>query len=230
MFCEKCGTRVDDGLAFCPNCGNRLSVPAAQEAAPQKEAPVEAAAPSKPAQPAPAAQSAAASAGAAPASAAAASAPKKPIKLPSLGGLTDKFNKQKGNAQIYYGSICLLLVVCCVLSLLKVFTHSGTAFSLGFGPTWLFFISTVLFTLSITFFVLDALGKFTFRRIWLFIAMASALILILYVLVWISGVKLMGLAVSVHLTVGGWFFLILQLALVAVTILYMIERKKNQKK
>ena len=24
MFCEKCGTRVDDGQPFCPNCGNRL--------------------------------------------------------------------------------------------------------------------------------------------------------------------------------------------------------------
>ncbi|MBR7010051.1 MAG: hypothetical protein IKI02_03950 [Oscillospiraceae bacterium] len=227
MFCEKCGTRVDDGLAFCPNCGNRLSVPAAPEAAPKKEAPVEAAPPEKPAQPAPA-PAAAASAGAA--AAKAASAPKKPIKLPSLGGLTDKFNKQKGNAQIFYGSICLLLIVCCILSVLKVYTHSSTAFSLGFGPTWLFFVNTVLFTLCITFFLLDALGKFTFRGLWLFIAIASALILILYVLVWISGVKLMGFVVSVRLTVGGWFFLILQLALVAVCILYMLERKKNQKK
>ena len=24
MFCEKCGTKVDDGQPFCPNCGNRL--------------------------------------------------------------------------------------------------------------------------------------------------------------------------------------------------------------
>ncbi|MBQ2144182.1 MAG: zinc ribbon domain-containing protein, partial [Oscillospiraceae bacterium] len=30
MFCEKCGTRVDDGQPFCPNCGNRLgAAPAA---------------------------------------------------------------------------------------------------------------------------------------------------------------------------------------------------------
>lgn len=28
MFCELCGTRVDDGTPFCPNCGNRLSDPA----------------------------------------------------------------------------------------------------------------------------------------------------------------------------------------------------------
>ncbi|MBQ2597077.1 MAG: zinc-ribbon domain-containing protein [Oscillospiraceae bacterium] len=27
MFCEKCGTRVDDGQPFCPNCGNRLGAP-----------------------------------------------------------------------------------------------------------------------------------------------------------------------------------------------------------
>ena len=29
MFCEKCGTRVEDGQPFCPNCGNRLAAPAA---------------------------------------------------------------------------------------------------------------------------------------------------------------------------------------------------------
>ena len=28
MFCEKCGTRVDDGQPFCPNCGNRLGASA----------------------------------------------------------------------------------------------------------------------------------------------------------------------------------------------------------
>ena len=32
MFCDKCGTKVDDGQPFCPNCGNRLG---ASQPAPQ---------------------------------------------------------------------------------------------------------------------------------------------------------------------------------------------------
>ena len=38
MFCEKCGTQVNDGQAFCSNCGNRLAVaqPAYQQPAYQQ--------------------------------------------------------------------------------------------------------------------------------------------------------------------------------------------------
>lgn len=38
MFCEKCGTRVDDGQPFCPNCGTRLGAQPAP-AAPARPAP-----------------------------------------------------------------------------------------------------------------------------------------------------------------------------------------------
>ena len=215
MFCEKCGTKIEDGQPFCPNCGNRMAEPAAPEA---PAAPVN-----------PGANNIPAGTYAAPAASAfqAPAALKKPLKLPALGGLTDKFNAKEGLEQIYYGCIGVLLVVCMILSLLKVFANSGVAFSLGFGPTWLFFISTVLFTLCITFYVMDALDKFSFKWLWYSIAGSAALILLLYVIVWIAGVNLMGYTTSVHLSVGGWFFLIFQAGLTAVSILYRLELKKK---
>lgn len=50
MFCSKCGTQVQEGAAFCANCGNSLAAapvaePVAEVAAPVVEAPVEVAAP-----------------------------------------------------------------------------------------------------------------------------------------------------------------------------------------
>ena len=32
MFCDNCGTRVEDGQPFCPNCGKRMGAPAANNA------------------------------------------------------------------------------------------------------------------------------------------------------------------------------------------------------
>ena len=34
MFCEKCGTQIIDGQAFCTNCGTRLAVAPVAEAVP----------------------------------------------------------------------------------------------------------------------------------------------------------------------------------------------------
>src|SRR5215471_15258227 len=34
MFCHSCGTQVNAGVQFCPNCGQSLVAPAAHEAAP----------------------------------------------------------------------------------------------------------------------------------------------------------------------------------------------------
>ena len=94
MFCEKCGTRVDDGQPFCPNCGNRLAEPAA---------------PTAPVNP-----------GFTPAPAAA------PVKAaPDLGGLLGKFNSLQGLEKIFYPIVGGLLVLCFILSLLKVFSYYG---------------------------------------------------------------------------------------------------------
>lgn len=26
MFCEKCGKKLEDGVKFCPSCGNRVEI------------------------------------------------------------------------------------------------------------------------------------------------------------------------------------------------------------
>jgi len=39
MICQKCGNNVQDGTAFCPNCGNALPSVAAQPAQPVQQAP-----------------------------------------------------------------------------------------------------------------------------------------------------------------------------------------------
>ncbi len=213
MFCEKCGTRVDDGQPFCPNCGNRLSVP--------ETAPASAAAPAAPADP---------GLGQIPGTGfvAPAPAPRKALKLPSLGGLTDKFNSLKGMKQIYYGCSFCLLILCFILSLLKVYyVKGGAAFGLATGASWLLVLSNILFTLSVTFFLLDAFGKFSFKWLRFFIAGSAVLILFLFVIVWIAGVDVFGYTTSVRLSVGGWFFLIFQAGLSAVTILYILEKNKS---
>ena len=27
MFCEKCGKKLENGVKFCPSCGNRVEIP-----------------------------------------------------------------------------------------------------------------------------------------------------------------------------------------------------------
>ena len=27
MFCEKCGKKLEDGVKFCPSCGNQVEIP-----------------------------------------------------------------------------------------------------------------------------------------------------------------------------------------------------------
>ncbi len=36
-FCGKCGTKVEEGLKFCPACGNAMAAPAAEPAAEQND-------------------------------------------------------------------------------------------------------------------------------------------------------------------------------------------------
>ena len=236
MFCEKCGTKIEDGQPFCPNCGNRLADPVAPAAPAQPEAPAAPAAPVNPemnnspagsyAAPAapvnPGLNNIPAGTYAAPAAAAvkAPAAPKKPLKLPALGGLTDKFNSMEGLGQIFYGCIGVLLVVCFILSLLKVFTAYGATGPMYAGGAFFTTVIVVLFTLSITFYLLDAFGKFSFKWLWFFIAGAAVLILLIFFIMWLD--------LGVKLSVGGWFFFLLQIGLTAVAVLNLLEQMKKK--
>lgn len=39
MFCNKCGAQLNDGAAFCPNCGQQISQQSNPQPAPQQPAP-----------------------------------------------------------------------------------------------------------------------------------------------------------------------------------------------
>lgn len=196
MFCEKCGTRIDDGAPFCPNCGNRMTdakiTPAADRNLPPAE-PV-----------APAGQKA-----------------RSPVNQATgyVNNLLDKHGREK----IYHLATCCLLVICFILSLLKVYQVYGTAFSMADGAPWLLVISNILFTVMLGLALLDYLQEYSFKPLWLLIPAASCLILVLFIIKWIAGVE----GFSISLSVGGWFFLILQAALVAVSILLLLEKKKK---
>lgn len=223
MFCEKCGTKIDDGQLFCPNCGNRLSDPAAPEAPAVPVPPVAPAAPV--ATPETAAPNTEPIPGTLPNYAAAPAyqpkAPFKGLKLPSCGGLFDKVNEKEGLGQIFYGCTFILLILCFVLSMLRVLSipQYGTL-TLGYAAPFFTNVITILFTLSITFFVLDYLDKYSMKFLLFFIAGAMALVLLIFIIIWADS--------SFRLSVGGWFFLIFQLALTAVSVLLVIENLKKK--
>jgi len=37
LLCEKCGTKVDEGVKFCPSCGNPMEAPASEQQAQQTQ-------------------------------------------------------------------------------------------------------------------------------------------------------------------------------------------------
>ncbi|MBQ1372571.1 MAG: zinc-ribbon domain-containing protein [Oscillospiraceae bacterium] len=183
MFCEKCGTSVDDDQPFCPNCGNRLdgiSFDDVPQAAPA------------------------------------------PASSLSFRDVLRKIGAMRGNARIYYVCTGLLLVACFLLSVWKLFSATSddgvTEFSYvaNSGPL-LANIMTVLYTLSITFFVLDLFEKFSFKWLWHFIAAAAILILVLFVLAWThSTLPIIGL---------GWIYFLMQIVLAAVSVLNLLGRR-----
>ena len=184
MFCEKCGTRVDDGQPFCPNCGNRLAEPAASNA------------PVNPGfNPAPAA------------------APGKAV--PNMGGLLGKLNAMQGLEKLFYPIVLGLWLVCFILSMLHT-----SKWGISYIQWTPFFgmLTGVLFTLAITFIVLDYFDKFTFKWIWLFNLIAAALILVIFVITWID--------MEAKLTAGGWIFFFLQIGLTACSVMLLLSKKK----
>ena len=201
MFCENCGTRVEDGQPFCPNCGNKMPVP---------EAP---AAPVNP-DPAPAA---------APAAAPGYIPPAPPVKAPvSTDGQFGKLNAMPIMEKILFLCTAGLLVTCALLSCFKVFFYAYGGYYYHMETASHFFsrVITVLFTLSITFFVLDYFDWFNLKILWFFLAGAAVTIFMIFIIMWIDFSK--------SLTVGGWLFLLLQSGLCAATIMMLIEKLKKK--
>lgn len=196
MFCDNCGTRVEDDQPFCPNCGKRMG------GAPVQSAPVN---PDFSATVTP-----------------------RPARAASYsGGLLGKFNEMSGLEKIFYPIVGGLLVLCFFLSMLKVYKYSGEAFGMGLGPTWLYTISTIYFTLSITFFVLDYFDKLSFKWLWFFVAGGALALFLAFVIVWIAGVSLMGYVVNPRLSVGGWFYFLFQLGLTGCSIMLVVLKIKK---
>lgn len=159
-------------------------------------------------------------------------APNGGAKLALKGPLFEKFNGMAKMEQLYFLITAGLLAVCFVLSMLKVYapSGSGTAISMAAGASWLLVFATIYFTVAIGLVVLEYLDKLSGLWIWFFVACGAALILILYVVTWIAGVDILGMATSpTALSVGGWFFLIFQAGLTAAAVLLLIEKLKNRK-
>ena len=184
MFCDNCGTRVEDGQPFCPNCGKRMGGAAASNASPR------------------------------------ASYASRPAARPSnSGGLLGKFNDMQGLEKIFYPIVGGLLILNFILIMLPIYSAYSTSVAMGRGYPFWANLFTALFTLCITFFVLDYFDKFSFKFLWLFILIASALLLILFVILWIDS--------EVKLSVAGWFFFILQIGLTTCSVFLFLEKMKK---
>ena len=195
MFCENCGTRVEDGQPFCPNCGNKMPVPEAP-AAPVNPNPAPAAAP-----------------GYIP--------PAAPVKAPkATGGFFGKLNAMPMMEKILFLCTAGLLVTCAFLSLFRLlYNPYYGGIHLESASNFLARIITVLFTLSITFLVLDYFDWFNFKFLWFFLAGAAATIFLLFLIIWIASGR--------FLSVGGWLFLLLQSALTAAAVMLLIQKLKK---
>lgn len=184
MFCDNCGTRVEDGQPFCPNCGKRMGGAAASNASPR------------------------------------ASYASRPAARPSnSGGLLGKFNDMQGLEKIFYPIVGGLLILNFILIMLPIYTAYSMTAAMGSGYPFWANLFTILFTVSITFFVLDYFDKFSFSWMWIFIVAAMGALWVLFLILWID--------VGVKMTVAGWFFFILQLCLVGASVVLMLEKMKK---
>lgn len=196
MFCENCGTRVDDGTPFCPNCGSKMPVP---------EAPAAPAAPVNP--------GVEANVGYVP--------PAAPVAAPkSADGFLGKLNAMPMMEKILFLCIGGLFVTCALFSLFRVFSYYGTPLPMESGSVFFTRVITVLFTLSITFFVLDYFDWFNLKFLWFCLAGAATTIFMLFVIIWIAS--------GYRLSVAGWLFLLLLGGLVAANVLMVIEKLKKK--
>lgn len=212
MFCDKCGTRVDDGQPFCPNCGNRLG--AAAPAAPAYNAAPGYGAPNP--------------YGAAPAA-----------RAPRPGSpLLAKFNSMSMLSKLFLCGSAFLLLVTMIMSWLKAFAiepgFEDVALHLPMvGGTWLMIFTTLFHTIAIGIIVLYVLGKIDNHMILLAVTGMAAIILIMLVIKWIAGAtfELEDMTLideePMHLTFAGWIWLLFQLGAIALSVLGFLEESKR---
>lgn len=218
MFCENCGTRVDDGQPFCPNCGNRLGAATPQPTPNPGYA-------TQPGYTAPTPR-----------------APKTP-RAPT-GSILDRFMGMPVLNKIFTLCTLGLLFLGMIMSWLKVFGKSysetfwGTtrsfhehAYLSQTTGTWLLVITAILSTLAIVALVLWLIGKLDTKFVFIFAGGVAGFLFLLLVIKWIAGsdtMKLINGKAGMHLSVAGWFWFFAEMGACATGILNFFMMPKDR--
>ena len=197
MFCEKCGTRVDDGQPFCPNCGNRLAPAPAAPAA----APAPARAPKAPRTPT-------------------GSPLDRLLGLPVLNRIFVLCTL----GLLLFGMVMSWLKVLGKSVSTEYYKYHEHWFLHEASGSWLLLICTILSTLAIAALILWLLGKLNTRFILLFAGCVGCLLFTLLFIKWLAAPE--GLD-GWHLSVAGWFMLLAELGAGALGILSFLFLPKE---
>ena len=233
MFCEKCGTRVDDGQPFCPNCGTRLG---AQPA------------PAAPARPAP--RPASALGGGLLANLNGMTTLKKIFVLALLGllilGLVMSWLKVLGHvdsdrvADLKAGFAIAKRSGIYSSSELKEMEEAIDAAHTHYylheaHGSWLLILTSMLSPLAIAIVVLYILGKIDNPIYLLIVAGIAATIWLLLLIKWIAGKtevdeyrnKVVSTHITLHLSFAGWLMLLSEMGAAALAALtFFFDKKK----
>ena len=230
MLCENCATLVKDDQTICPICGNRLNADPPVKSkgfASSKEPPAPSnrlfASDNQPS--APGKKSSASS------NRLFASAGFDDLQTDdpddsddfddsqlTIGDLLEKLRDMEERAKAIYLGFGALLLLCLGLSMFRVFSVADSL-SAPMTAGGIFFANlfTILFTLCITFYIMDYLDIFSFEFLWYFMIGSAGLILLVFVIMWISS--------GLRLSISGWLFLLAQAALTALAVLNMREQQ-----
>ena len=126
-----------------------------------------------------------------------------------------------GLEKIFYPIVGGLLLLNFILILLPIYKAYSSSHAMGREYPFWANLFTVLFTLSITFFVLDYFDKFSFKFLRLFLVIVSALLLILFIILWADS------DFGSKLSVAGWFFFILQIGLTGCSVMLLLSKLKK---
>ncbi len=212
MFCEKCGTRVDDGQAFCPNCGNRLAAPAAPAYA----------------NPAPNPAPAAPGFGTVPPAPGYNPMPRQPRQPgePLLGTLFDNFKELPTLLKIFLPIILGLICLNMLLTNGNPLSYSFYGYSLAVasfqeaGATWALLFINLFNICSLILAVLIFAGVLKNSLVYFGIVGAQGMAFLFFLIGWITSGGSLG--------VTGWFIFLFFLGIIALSVLgFIFGKKKN---